>query len=353
MGRPAAISRGRIGAKPSRALALSAAAAGVAAGVAAQRSHSRAIARDPELAQLTAPLGGRPLRVTSCDGTSLYAEEFGPRRGPRVVLAHGWTEQLSLWGPVIELLCARGIRVLAFDLRGHGHSERAAGDDYSWDRFGEDVEAVLAAVSEDGEPATVVGHSLGAMSIAAWARSHDVAALARAAVLVNTGFGDLATAHLLLGGLAARAESIGASRAVLGSRAPIPAFSSPLQHAVIRFIAFGPTATIAQVAFYEQMLIACPADVRAACGIALTEMNLHDAVARLTIPTLVIAGEMDRLTPPAHSIRIESALPIPAGLIELQRTGHMAPLERPAELADAIVQLALHKPTVSDAVAAG
>lgn len=107
------------------------------------------------------------------------------------MLAHGWAEQLSFWGPVIKLLAARGMRVVAYDLRGHGRSGPAVEHDYAPERFGEDVEAVLAAaggevVREDGR-ATVVGHSLGAMSIAAWAQRHDVSTHAHAAALVNTG----------------------------------------------------------------------------------------------------------------------------------------------------------------------
>jgi len=53
---------------------------------------------------------------------------------------------------------------------------------------------------------------------------------------------------------------------------------------------------------------------------------------RLTVPTLVLVGSEDRLTPPSHARRIASALPDPVGIVELPLTGHMAPLERPAEV---------------------
>ncbi len=64
----------------------------------------------------------------------------------------------------------------------------------------------------------------------------------------------------------------------------------------------------------------------------------------------MIAGDRDRLTPPDHSRRIAEALPSLARLLELERTGHMAPLERPAEVADAIAALVA---TVVAAPAAG
>jgi pimeloyl-ACP methyl ester carboxylesterase len=323
----------------ARALTVAAAAGGAAAGVAIQRRHLRALAHDEDYARLSSPLGGRVLTVTSADGTRLHAETFGPTGAQTLVLAHGWTEQLSFWGPVIRILSAQGLHLVAYDLRGHGRSGPAAEHDYALERFGEDVEAVLATTLGEGGRATVVGHSLGAMSIAAWAVHHDVEARAGAAALVNTGLGDLIAGNLLFGQLAKWLNHPWTSRVFLGSRVRLPSFSSPLQEAVIRYCAFGPTASTGDVAFYERMLIACPPDVRAACGVAMSDMDLWHAVAKLTVPTLVVAGAGDRLTPPAHARRIADALPRPAGLLELPETGHMLPLERPHELAAALSKL--------------
>jgi pimeloyl-ACP methyl ester carboxylesterase len=323
-----------------RALALTAAAAG-AAGIALQRRHAGAIARDADYMELSGQPEGRALSVSSSDGTRLHVESFGSEDGaPTVVFAHGWTERLTIWGPVIQILVQEGFRCVAYDLRGHGHSAEASEDDYALERFGDDVEAVLRAITAEDERAIVVGHSLGAMSIAAWAAGHEVSRHARAVALVNTGLGDLVTGHLLLGEAAARFNNRATARLVLGSRAPVPRFSSPVSHALIRHVAFGPQATAGQIAFYEQMLMACPPGVRAACGVAITDLDLHDAVERLTVPTLVVAGDRDRLTPPAHAERIAEALPHSAGLTILEETGHMSPLERPRELTDGLRALA-------------
>jgi pimeloyl-ACP methyl ester carboxylesterase len=322
-----------------RAAVTLAATGGMTAAAAVELRHLRSLNRDPEYARLIAPLGGRPFRVASADGTSLYAEAFGAEAGPALVFAHGWTEELRFWGPVIRCLKSAGLRLIAYDLRGHGRSAPAAGADYGLVRFGEDVEAILRAVDTGDAAVTVVGHSLGAMSIAAWAEHHDPSEHARAAALINTGLGDLLASHLLFGELATLLNHPRASRALIGARLRVPPFSSPLQQTLIRRVAFGPDASRAQVAFYERMLITCRADARAAVGLALSDMDLWHALARLTIPTLVIAGDRDRLTPPAHARRIARELPQPAGLIELADTGHMSPLERPRELGDALLRL--------------
>jgi pimeloyl-ACP methyl ester carboxylesterase len=343
MSRESPVTKRSAGGARAAALAGAGIATGLAAGVVAQRRRMRALAGDDDYRALTAPLGGDRLPVISADATRLHALSFdadpGTAAGVTVVLAHGWTEALTMWGPVIARLRRRGMRVVAYDLRGHGASGLAVDDDYSIERFGEDVEAVLRATGGAGAATVVVGHSLGGMSIAAWAAAHDVRERVAGAVIANAGVDDLIGGALVFGALGRLLSPRWLGRTLLGFPAPLPPLSTPLGQATIRHAAFGPSATTAQVAFYEQMLMRTPAGVRAATGIALSELDLTAALARLTVPTVVIAGDQDLLTPPAHSERIVAALPDPADLIVLEQTGHMSPLERPDEVADAITAL--------------
>jgi pimeloyl-ACP methyl ester carboxylesterase len=322
-------------------VSLAGGAGALAAGVALQRRFKRQIASDPERAVLGRPSEGRPLTVTSADGTELHVEVFGPEDGHTAVLVHGWTENLEYWTYQIRTLSEAGIRVVACDLRGHGDSDPAADGDYSIERFGEDIEAVLSAALGGGRRAVVAGHSLGAMSIAAWARDFDIERYAAGAVLINTGISDLIAEHLLLPlpGVAQAVNRTIAVHGFLGNRAPLPRFSTPLTAAAIRYIAFGPTATPAQVAFFERMLVASPPDIRARVGIAMSDLELSDSLPRLTVPTIVLAGERDRMTPPAHARRIAEKLPQLEQLVILDETGHMAPLERHDEVSGAIQRL--------------
>jgi pimeloyl-ACP methyl ester carboxylesterase len=179
------------------------------------------------------------------------------------------------------------------------------------------------------------------MSIASWAEKHDVERWVKAAALLNTGVGDLVAEHLILPlpGIAQAVNRVVARHGFLGSKAPLPRFSTPLSYAVIRYIAFGPDASPAQVAFFERMLVTCPPHVRANIGIAMSDMDLHDALPRLTVPTLVIAGADDKLTPPSHARRIAEMLPQLRRLTVLENTGHMTPLERPKVVIDALSEL--------------
>jgi pimeloyl-ACP methyl ester carboxylesterase len=341
---------------PNRWILTGAGAAALAAagvgGAVLQRRHSRRIEADPENAALVDPPSGSALGVRSLDGTMLHAEVFGPDDGTTVVLAHGWTEMLDYWTYVIGDLTGRGFRVVAYDLRGHGDSDPAADGDYAIERFGEDLEAVLEGCVPEGRRAAVAGHSLGAMSIAAWAEQHDVAQRVFAVALINTGVGDL-IAESLLFPLPAFAQAVNRALAVhgfLGVHAPLPRTSTPASHAAIRYIAFGPEATPAQIAFYERMLVACPPEARASIGIAMSELELHHALERITVPTLVIGSEHDRLTPPSHARKIADMLPNLDRLIILPDTGHMSPLERPAEVSRAISKLVAGSADASERV---
>jgi pimeloyl-ACP methyl ester carboxylesterase len=345
----------------TRPALLAVTAAGGVAGVAlAQRRYVRAIAADPELRSLSESLGGRADGpIISADGTRLYAERFGGVGGvggvggsgspATLVLAHGWTERIDFWGPVIRRLAGPELTVLAYDLRGHGRSGPAAGDDYALERFGEDLEAVLVHSGSSPQRTAVAGHSLGAMSIAAWAANFDVTARISAAALVNTGLSELIGGALILGEIGSRLAPQWLSSAVMGSGRRMLPVSTPISHALTRHVAFGPDATDGAVAFYERMLLETEPRARAATGIALSTLDLSAAVAQIIVPTLVLAGDRDRLTPPAHSQRILQTLPRPAhpGLVTLARTGHMSPLERPEEVAGALRILLAHADVVA------
>jgi pimeloyl-ACP methyl ester carboxylesterase len=325
-----------------------------AAGAALQWRYLRRLASDPEHELLRDPPAGRPLRFTSADGTRLYAEEFGGgRAAPTIVLAHGWTEGISYWTFVIREL-EPDFRVIAYELRGHGRSGPAAGGDYSLARFGEDLEAVLAGCLGDGERATVGGHSLGAMAIAAWAEHHDVRAHASGVALMNTLLGDLLAGQLLfpIPKFARRWAEPLALRAFLANRAPLPPFSTAIHDAMIRRTAFGPTATPARVALYQRLLRTCPPDARAACGVAMSQMELHHALANLDVPTLLLTSSDDRLTPASRVRRIARLLPELTELLELPATGHMEALERPVEVAAALRRLASRTPVAQPIAAA-
>jgi pimeloyl-ACP methyl ester carboxylesterase len=250
------------------ALAAAAAVTGLARAGSAER---RRLLDDPEYLELSRPLAGRPQTVVSRDGTELHAEVFGSETSPTLVLLHGWTLALRFWHPqLVEL--SRNFRVVAYDQRGHGDSGPPHGGEFSTDALADDLSAVLAACVPAGEPVVLVGHSMGAMAIVAWAERHPAEVeRAAGAVLVSTGIGDLVAESDLLPlprNLVRARRLVGAN--VLSTPPIAPAWLAPLSRRGVRYVTLGAGATPAQVAFCHDVVFSCRRDSWAGWGWSAT-----------------------------------------------------------------------------------
>ncbi|MEU9982044.1 alpha/beta hydrolase [Streptomyces sp. NPDC050856] len=272
-----------------------------------------------------APARG-PLRVTSADGSSLHVEVHGPGNAPAVVLAHGWTCSTEFWAAQVRDLSADH-RVVVYDQRGHGRSPAAGPSGYSTDALADDLEAVLGATLEAGEKAVLVGHSMGGMTLMAAGPRPAVREHAAAVLLCSTGASRLVAESLLLPVRAGRARTL-LTRLVLGARAPLGPVTA-LSRAVLKYGTMGPGTAPERVAECARIVHACPRAVRVAWSRVLAELDLEPGLAELTVPTAVLVGSADRLTPPVHARALAAALPGCLGVEELPGIGHMTPVEAP------------------------
>ncbi|WP_329490540.1 alpha/beta hydrolase [Kitasatospora sp. NBC_01246] len=293
------------------------------------------------------PAPAEELVIRSADGSRLHAEIHGQPGAPTVVLAHGWTCSTVFWAPVIHRLADR-YRVVAYDQRGHGRSEVPPSRlRYSTRALAEDLSAVLTRTVPAGERAVLVGHSMGGMTVMAAAGRPEVAERTAAAVLVSTGPADLVTELLVLPEAVrpARLRRF-LHRQGLRSRLPLGPVG-PVSRAALKYVTMGAGSPADRVEATARVVHACPTAVRARWAGVLDSLDVRAGLARLTVPTAVVVGTDDRLTPPAHAHRIVAALPDPQGLLLLPGAGHMVPIERPAEVAAEIERLATaHLPAV-------
>lgn len=323
------------------ALAFGTAAAGsLALGYAAKR---RAVAgieptAGAEWAELHRPVHGIPVTVRSFDGTRLHAEVLGADDAPTVVFAHGYGLSQHAWH--YQRRDLRGhLRLVCYDQRGHGASALAASGSYRMEALGRDLAAVLEATVPAGEPAVVVGHSMGGMTVLSFAEQFPdrLDRLAGVALMSTAG------GNVVAGG----AFTVGAATmATLRSRllpdrlrraqAPDVDRDDPQEWTdeppadtvflLTRALGLSPDADPAHVAFTEQLLRECPARVKAALGPALTSLRLGHVAERLTMPSVVMVGDADRLTPNGQAQRLADAMPR-ARLEVIPGAGHMLPLE--------------------------
>ncbi|MFB7616791.1 alpha/beta fold hydrolase [Kitasatospora sp. NPDC056181] len=280
------------------------------------------------------------LDVRSADGIRLHVEIHGQPAAPTVLLAHGWTCSTAFWAPVIRRLADR-YRVVAYDQRGHGRSELPPSRlRYSTRALAEDLSAVLTRTVPEGERAVLVGHSMGGMTIMAAGGRPEVAGRTAAAVLVSTGPSDL-VAELRVLPDAVRAPRLRRllHRRLLRSRLPLGPVG-PVSRAALKYATMGPGSPADQVEATARIVHACPTAVRASWAGVLDVLDVRAGLARLAAPTAVVVGTDDRMTPPVHSHRMVAALSDPQGLLLLPGVGHMAPLERPVEVAAEIDRMA-------------
>jgi pimeloyl-ACP methyl ester carboxylesterase len=282
------------------------------------------------------PRPERTLRVRSTGDVYLNTEIHGPDDAPTVVLIHGWTCSIPFWAPVIRAL--RGeLRIVAYDQRGHGRSDaNAPGEPYSTRILVEDLTAVLDAAGPADGRVVLAGHSMGGMTIMAAAESASVLERTSGALLASTGFANLPAESRVMP-FAARLPRLGTAchRGVLSSTTPMGKVT-PVSRAVLKYSTLGPQAPKDLATLNAGIIQACPRKVRGAWGRMLGTLDVGEAVRRLDVPTSVLVGTADRLTPPVHAHRIAERLPQCTGVTELPGLGHMTPLEAPDQVAGLI-----------------
>ncbi|MGW4382347.1 alpha/beta fold hydrolase [Kitasatospora sp. NPDC004531] len=328
-------------------ISLGVLAAGAAAGVAVERlTVGRAMRRRArEELDAAAPFGslrGAPQRVRADDGTELYVEvDAADGPGPTVVFCHGYCLNQDSWH--FQRAALRGVLPGVFwDQRSHGRSERSRsylkGEPASIDQLGADLRAVLDAVVPEG-PVVLVGHSMGGMTVLALAAQHPelfgpdgrVAGVALIGTLAG-GWDSVTLGLPAAGAKVMKRVAPGVVR-LLGRQVELVEatrrWGSELAAVFYRRFSFGGQDVDPGVArFAEQLLDATRIDVVAEFYPAFA---LHDKQAALAaldgVPTLVLAGTKDLLTPPEYSEAIAAALP-GSRLVLVENAGHLVMLER-------------------------
>jgi pimeloyl-ACP methyl ester carboxylesterase len=284
----------------------------------------------------TAALNAAPspevVPLVTCDGARLRVHAYGPLDREVIVLIHGWSCCVEYWNPQINAFAGE-YRVVAYDQRGHGESEmgtRTLGPD----QLADDLSAVLDAVLRPGQRAVLVGHSMGGMTIQAWAGRYPEQVTRRVSAVLLA-----ATAARQIPARARVVPLIGehlptpvwVAQAAFGAPVPLP--GSAAVRSLFKSRIMNPASAADQIAFALDIVRSCHPGVRGAVARDLAVMDLGDAAAALTVPTSVIAGKYDKLLPVVHSREIADLLAATGSLdrFTVLPTGHLPNIEASEE----------------------
>lgn len=257
---------------------------------------------------------GTPLvaKYVTVDSTRLRVLDVG--RGPAIVLVHGLAASMYSWRYAIEPLVATGYRVVAYDNRGFGFSDKPASG-YSNVAY---VHLLFGLLDSLGvSDAVLVGHSMGGAIVAdaALARPDRV----RGLVLVDAaGLGVQYPFMLrvakwpivgpLFDHLRGRSATGGILRAIYGDGSQVKEQDIDQYYAPVALPDFG----------------------RSLRGV-LREFNfadLHGRLGALSTPTLVMWGTRDLVIPQSIGEMMAAELPHSA-LARFRTAGHALPEESP------------------------
>jgi 3-oxoadipate enol-lactonase len=245
-------------------------------------------------------------------GMRTYYELTGDQ-GPVLVFSNSLGTNLSMWdGQMAEL--GRRFRIVRYDTRGQGQSLATTGD-YRIEQLGRDVLNLLDALGLDR--VHFCGLSMGGM-IGMWLGVHAPDRLHRL-VLCNTAvrIGTVESWN-------ARIETVRKSGMKAVTASVLERWFTPA------FRAGSPQ----KVGRAQEMLEKAPPDGYIGCCAAIRDMDQRDTVAQITVPSLVIYGAKDPVTPPAESHFLVERIR-GAAQVELD-AAHLSNIEQPEAFTQAV-----------------
>ena len=212
----------------------------------------------------------------------------GPEKAPVLVLCNSLGTDLTMWDPQVPAF-ARTLRVLRYDRRGHGASAVTPGP-YTIEQLGRDALGLLDALGLDR--VRYCGLSLGAMT-GMWLGTHAGKRIEKL-VLCNTaaqvGSPDPWNARIE----AVRKGGMSAIESGVLARWFTPKFLER------------PTPMLGKM---REVLLKLSPEGYVACCAAVRDMDQRESIARIAVPTMVIAGTHDAATPPAAGQFIAQQIP--------------------------------------------
>lgn len=250
-------------------------------------------------------------------GLRLHVREWGSEDGPPVLFIHGWSQSHLFWAKQYGSSLADELRLIAYDLRGHGMSEAPLEAEHYTDPrvWADDVEAIIDELRLDRP--VLVGHSYGGFIISDYVRAHGQARIGAINLVgAATAMGEAAFGTLIGPGFLDHFEGATAD--------DLPTNISAIR-ALLRAM---PARPLSQDEFETAVgwNMAVPARIRA--NLAARQIDSDDVLRTLEVPVLVTHGRADTVVLSAMPEHILRVCPV-AEVSWYEDVGHLPNLEEP------------------------
>lgn len=257
------------------------------------------------------------MKQISLSSLSLQVVDQGS--GPVVLLVHGFPLDHSMWRSQIDALSG-DFRVLAPDLRGFGGSE-GEGDSWTMELLADDL-AELLDVLGVSSPIAFCGLSMGGYIAWQFLRRHE----RRVNRLILCDTRAAPDTVEIAKGRRELAERVLHEGAAIVEAAMIPKmFAATTRERHPERI----------LATRDVILQTRPASIAAALRGMAARGDATDLLPRISVPTLVVCGAEDLISPVSEVREMTARIP-GAQFVEIADAGHMAPLEQPETVTQAL-----------------
>jgi pimeloyl-ACP methyl ester carboxylesterase len=255
----------------------------------------------------------------SLDGVTIAYEDDG--RGDPLVLVHGHPFDRSMWRPQIERFSRTGRRVIAPDLRGYGEST-VVGGKTTLETFAWDIRTLLDHLEVGA--VVLAGLSMGGQIVMEFHRLFPERL--RGLVLADTS-------------ASAETEDGKRARNEMADRLLREGMGPYAEDVLPRMIAPANIEAHPEVARHVlgMMLKTSPVGAAAALRGRAERPDYVEMLSRVEVPTLVVVGRGDGLTPIADAQLLHDRVP-GSTLVIIEGAAHMPNLERPAEFNAALAE---------------
>jgi pimeloyl-ACP methyl ester carboxylesterase len=276
------------------------------------------------------------LRIERPDGSIINVEHGGVKGKQTIVFIHGWNSNSMQWYYQKKHF-EKDYHLVLMDHPGLGKSKRPDNRDYSLEKLASDLDAVI--IQSGAKDPVLWGHSMGGFTILTFCKLYPKKLSGiKGIILEHTTYTNPTRTSILSGLLTTLQNPLLKPLCwLMVALSPLLWISRWMSYLngnsliMTRFLTFAGTQTGKQLDFTALLSTMAPPAITGRGVLGMFKYDATQVLGQITVPTLVIGADSDRLTKPEASVFMSKTIP-GARLLLLSPAGHMGFVERHREV---------------------